>query len=218
MQKTNNLKLWLTVIYVGCLMIGNTVAAKQIQLPLGLTATGAAVLVPITYILSDVLSEVYGYKWSRTSCYMAFALNLIMVTAYQLCIWAPHPDYFQNQAAFQLVLGNAPRVLVGSSLGLLAGDFVNDKVFQIMKRNHAHEHKGFAGRSIFSSVLGEIADTSVFVPIAFGGLMSIPDAVVLGASGVFLKLLCEVVLFPATNIACKKIKKAEGVDEFAKKG
>lgn len=127
-------------------------------------------------------------------------------------------DYVDRYADFINRFQIAPRVLAGSSLGLLAGDFVNDKVFQIMKRNHAHEHKGFAGRSIFSSVLGEIADTSVFVPIAFGGLMSIPDVVVLGASGVFLKLLCEVVLFPATNIACKKIKKAEGVDEFAKKG
>ena len=211
MGKNSVLKLWLTVIYVGCLMIGNTVAAKQILLPFGLTATGAAVLVPVTYILSDIFSEVYGYKWSRMSCHMAFWLNLIMVFSYQICIIAPYPDYFQNQTAFQITLGNTPRIFLGSCLGLLAGDLANDVVFQLLKNHHLNEHKGFGRRSIFSSVIGELADTIVFIPIAFLGQMSVWDMVVLGASGILLKLICEIVLFPVTNIVCKIVKIKEGI-------
>ena len=218
MKKTKiELKVILTVLFTSCLLIANVVTAKQLQLPFGITMTGAIFIFPITYILSDIFSEVYGYRWSRVTCYLAFFMNLLMVGVFQLVISTPAPSYWTNQEAFATVLGSAPRVLAASSLGMLAGDFVNDRVFRQMKAAHQHEHKGFGARAITSSFAGEIADSALFIPIAFWGTMPVAQMVVMGLTQAALKVLYEIIIFPATSTACKKIKAAEGVDEFAKK-
>ena len=136
MKKTNDLKTYLTVIFVACLLIANVVTAKQIQLPFGWTMTGAIFIFPITYVLSDIFSEIYGYRWSRITCYLAFAMNLLMVAVFQLVISTPAPEYWTAQTAFETVLSSTPRVLLASSLGMLAGDFVNDRIFRRMKASH----------------------------------------------------------------------------------
>lgn len=214
MQKTNNLKTYLTVIFVACLLIANVVTAKQIQLPFGWTMTGAIFIFPITYILSDIFSEVYGYRWSRVTCYLAFSMNLLMVSVFQLVIATPAPEFWPNQAAFETVLSSTPRVLLASSLGMLVGDFVNDRIFRRMKAFHKKEHKGFGGRAIFSSFGGEVADSALFIPIAFLGTMPIEQMIVMGCLQVLLKVAYELIIFPATNILCKKIKKAEQIEGF----
>ena len=217
MKKTNDLKIYLTILFVSCLLIANVVTAKQLQLPFGITMTGAIFIFPITYILSDIFSEVYGYRWSRITCYLAFCMNLLMVGIFQLVISTPAPNYWTNQEAFATVLGSAPRVLAASSLGMLAGDFVNDRVFRRMKAAHKHEHKGFGARAITSSFAGELADSALFIPIAFLGTMPASQMVVMGLTQAALKVQYEIIILPATSTACKKIKKAEGVDEFAEK-
>ena len=95
--------------------------------------TGAVIVFPITYILSDLFSEVYGYEWSRKTCYMAFAMNMLMVVFFEIAIHTPSPSYWTNQEAFQTVLGSTPRVLFASMLAFLFGDWANDKVFAKMK-------------------------------------------------------------------------------------
>ena len=78
-QSYSLVQIILTVLFVSCFLISNILAVKQIQLPFGITMTSAIYIFPIVYILSDVFSEVYGYKWSRMTCYMAFAMNILMV-------------------------------------------------------------------------------------------------------------------------------------------
>lgn len=212
MKKTSSeLKIFLTVLFTACLLIANVVTSKQLLLPFGITMTGAIFVFPITYILSDIFSEVYGYRWSRITCYLAFSMNLLMVLVFQLVIATPAPAYWDNQAAFETVLGSAPRVLAASSLGMLAGDFVNDRVFRKMKARHQNEHKGFGMRAILSSLCGEMADSAVFIPIAFLGTMPVLQMLMMGLAQSALKVLYEMIIFPATNAACKKIKKMEGV-------
>lgn len=173
--------------------------------------TGAVVIFPITYILSDIFSEVYGYRWSRVTCYLAFAMNLIMVCVFQLVISTPAPGYWENQGAFAAVLGSAPRVLAASSIGMLAGDFVNDRVFRYMKSAHQSEHRGFGARAIVSSLAGEIADSAFFIPIAFLGQMPAAQMLIMGITQVALKVLYEIIIFPATNAVCKYVKGKEGI-------
>ena len=79
----------LTVIFVTCFLISNILAAKQFQLPFGITMTGAVIVFPITYILSDLFSEVYGYEWSRKTCYIAFAMNILMVAFFEEAFFTP---------------------------------------------------------------------------------------------------------------------------------
>ena len=152
-KKISILQLVLTLLFVVCLVISNIITAKQMLLPFGIVMTAAVIIFPITYILSDVFSEVYGYKWSRFTCYLGFAANLFAVTIFTIVIATPAPDFWMNQAAFEAVLGNTPRILFASLLGFVVGDFVNDRVFKAFKDKHPDDHKGFSFRAILSSFL-----------------------------------------------------------------
>ena len=171
--------------------------------------TGAVFVFPITYILSDLFSEVYGYKWSRFTCYLGFAMNIFMVIVFSLVIISPAPSYWTNQEAFQIVLGSTPRVLGASLLALLVGDYVNDKVFRRMKEKHPETHKGFGWRAILSSICGEFADSAVFLPIAFLGQMPISTLLVMSICQVSIKTLYEIVVLPVTKRLVVKVSELE---------
>lgn len=206
-QKYSELQVILTVLFVGCLLTSNIVTYKQISVG-SFIVTGGVFVFPITYILSDVFSEVYGYRWSRVTCYLAFAMNLIMVLAIQLTIHAPYPEWWDGQVAWETVLGNTPRVLIASVSAFLAGDFINDKVFEKM-RIKALGHKGFGLRAILSSVAGELTDGAIFYPIAFIGLMSASEILITAASEIILKVMYEVVILPITHIVMEKVSEYE---------
>lgn len=209
MKKISKLQLILTTLFVVSLLISNVITAKQVLLPFGITMTGAVFIFPITYILSDLFSEVYGYKWSRFTCYLAFFMNLFMVTVFSLVIATPAPDYWTNQEAFQTVLGSTPRVLFASLLAMLVGDFVNDRVFRKMKEKHLTSHKGFGWRAILSSVCGEMVDSLIFLPLAFIGQMPISTLAVMMITQVSIKTGYEVIILPVTQFVVKKISAYE---------
>ena len=211
--KISKLQLILTVLSVSCLIISNVVASKQMLLPFEITMTCGIFVFPITYILSDIFSEIYGYKWSRFTCYISFSINILMVVIFEISILTPAPNYWQNQEAFAIVLGSSPRVLVASVLSFLIGDFVNDKVFRKMKANHENSHKGFSLRAIVSSFCGEIVDSCIFIPVAFFGQMSICALVQMFFAQVFIKTLYEIIILPVTNVAIKCVSKYENTGE-----
>lgn len=208
-RKVSELQLYLTLTFVVCMLVSNIITAKQVQFPFGITMTGAIFIFPITYILSDVFSECYGYRWSRLTCYMAFAANLFMVLVFQFVISTPAPSYWTGQEAFQTVLGNTPRVLVASLLGFVAGDFANDRVFSAMKAKHEDELDGFGARAILSSLVGEMVDSAFFFPIAFIGQMPASTLVTMGCVQVVLKVLYEVIILPITTQVAKRVSIAE---------
>ena len=207
-EKYSFLQVLLTVISVSCLLISNVITSKQMQFPFGITMTGAIYIFPVTYILSDVFSEIYGYRWSRITCYLSFAMNVVMVIAFELVIASPAPSYWGNQEAFVTVLGSAPRVLIASLTAFLVGDLVNDKVFRRMKMRH-QDHKGFGIRAIVSSFFGELADSLVFIPIAFLGQRPLESLVEMLIAQVFLKTAYEIIILPITTFVVKKVDKYE---------
>lgn len=208
-KKISVLQLVLTLAFVVCLVISNIITAKQVLLPFDITMTAAVIIFPITYILSDVFSEVYGYKWSRFTCYLGFAANLFAVLVFTAVIATPAPDYWQNQAAFEAVLGNTPRVLAASLLGFLIGDLVNDKVFKRFKDNHPNDHKGFGFRAILSSFLGELVDSMIFLPLAFIGQMPLETLATMMVCQVLIKTGYEVIILPFTHVIVKKVSAYE---------
>ena len=207
--KASFLQVCLTILFVSAMLISNVITSKQIQFPFGITMTGAIVIFPITYILSDVFSEVYGYKWSRVTCYFAFSMNLLMVLVFSLVIATPAPAYWQNQEAFATVLGSTPRVMGASLLAYVVGDFVNDRVFRKMKEKHSDELKGFGWRAIISSLVGELCDSLVFVPLAFLGQMPFKTLTTMVVCQVLLKTAYEVIVLPLTTLVAKKANKYE---------
>jgi uncharacterized integral membrane protein (TIGR00697 family) len=209
MKKTTTLQVILTVVFVSAMLISNIITTKQLQFPFGITMTGAIVIFPITYILSDVFSECYGYRWSRITCYLAFAMNLLMVGVFTLTINLPAPSYWENQEAYQTVLGSAPRVLVSSLFAYVIGDFANDKIFQKMKQKHKHDSEGFSLRAILSSIAGNFVDSFIFLPLAFFGQMPVKTLAVMCISQVGLKTLYETIMLPMTNLTVKMVNKYE---------
>lgn len=207
-----NLKTYLSILFVSCFLISNIVSAKQCALPFGLSMTGAITVFPITYILSDVFSEVYGYKWSRITCYTAFFMNLLMVIAFQIAIALPGALYWEGQEAFKTTLGSTPRILLASLAAYVFGDFINDKVFAKMKVKHKNEIKGFGARAILSSLIGEICDSLVFMPLAFWGQIPPKQLAIMGATQTTLKVAYEILVLPLTRICAKKVQEKESIN------
>lgn len=170
--------------------------------------SAAVFIFPITYILSDVFSEVYGYKWSRITCYLGFAMNVIMVCYFTLTIYWKAPSYWTNQNAFEIVLGSTPRVLIASLSAFVFGDWVNDIVFKKMKEKHEGV-EGFGIRAILSSLLGEMIDSLIFIPIAFIGEMPLMTLIVMMITQVALKTGYEIVILPITIKIVKVINEFE---------
>ena len=208
-ERISFLQVCLTIVFVTAMLISNVITAKQVLLPGGITMTGAVFIFPITYILSDVFSEVYGYKWSRITCYFAFSMNLFMVIVFSLVIQTPAPSYWTNQEAFATVLGSTPRVMGASLLAYVIGDLVNDRVFRKMKEKHSNELKGFGWRAIVSSFFGELCDSLVFLPIAFLGQMPLKTLATMTVCQVLIKTGYEVVILPLTTLVVKKANKYE---------
>lgn len=215
MNKLRNIKnisfvqMVLTLLFVVALLVSNVITSKQVLLPGGIVMTGAVFIFPITYILSDVFSEIYGYRWSRLTCYIGFAANLFMVIVFSLVIVTPAPDFWTHQEAFQTVLGNTPRIWVASMLAFMIGDLVNDKVFRRMKQKYPTTHQGFGWRAIISSFAGEVIDSAIFLPLAFIGQMPVESLIQMMIAQVFIKTGYEVMILPVTYRVVKFISKLE---------
>lgn len=208
--KISMLQVWLSILFVSCFLISNILAAKQFALPFGVSMTvGAMTTFPITYILSDIFSEIYGYKWSRTTCYMAFAMNLLMAGLFQVAIILPPSPFYAGQEAFAQTLGSAPRILAASLAAYVIGDFANDKVFRKMKERHAESMKGYGWRAILSSLVGEMCDSCVFIPVAFIGTLPVREMVIMAVTQVCLKVGYEIIVLPLSTLACRKVRAYE---------
>ena len=208
-QSISKLQLILTVVFVVSLLISNVITAKQVLLPFDIVMTGAVIVFPITYILSDLFSEIYGYAWSRFTCYIAFAMNLFMVLVFELVITTPAPEFWNNQEAFQTVLGSTPRILFASLTAFVVGDLVNDRVFRRMKKKYPDSHKGFGLRAIVSSLCGEVIDSAIFLPIAFIGQMPMKALFMMMVVQVSIKTAYEIVILPVTKYIVKKVSAYE---------
>lgn len=208
-DKMSSMQMGLTLLFVVSLLISNIITSKQVLLPFNITMTGAVFIFPVTYILSDVFSEVYGYKWSRVTCYLGFIFNLYMVVIFTFVIKTPAPDYWDNQEAFEVVLGNTPRILVSSLIAFIVGDLVNDRIFEKMKKRHPSNHVGFGARAILSSLGGELVDSLIFLPLAFYGQMPVKTLATMTVMQVLIKTGYEVVILPVTRAVVSIVSKKE---------
>ncbi len=195
-----------SVISTVSLLISNIIATKQFQVGPFILPT-AMLVFPINYVLSDVVSEVYGYKASRFTAWLGFGANLLMVTVFQLAIILPFPEYFELQNAFSAILGNTPRIFAASTVSYMAGDFINDLVFKLMKRKHG-ENK-FTVRAIVSSMAGEAIDAGMFIPLAFYGAMPIGGMLQMIITQWALKIVYEIIILPITATVTKRLKTIE---------
>lgn len=209
MSKHSTLKVALTVAYVAALLVANVVTGKQVLLPFGLSMTAGCVVFPITYVLSDVFSECYGYGWSRTTCHMAFVAQALAVVLYMLAVALPPAPFYDGQEAFASVLGSAPRIAAASLVAFFCGDFVNDLVFKLMRARSGERLFGL--RAIASSVAGEVTDTLVCMPLMFLGVIPLSSLVVTSACELAIKLFVEAAVLPVTYAVRGLVSRSEGL-------
>ena len=194
-----------------CLIASNLLETKVIDL-LGLTATGGLVVFPISYIINDCVTEVWGYRRARLVIWTGFASNFLMIAFSQLAIALPAAEFWEGEESFNFIFGLAPRIAVASLLAFLVGSFLNAYVMSRMKVAMAGRH--FSVRAIASTVAGEVVDSMIFFPIAFAGLIPVGEIMVMIATQAALKSLYEVVILPLTVRVVRWMKRVEGEDAF----
>ena len=208
-KKVSSILLTLCVVFVSCIIMSNVLANETLQVYKWSLDAGTF-LFPITYILSDIFSEVYGYRWSRRVTWMAVTLNLIFSLLILLACKLPHPIWFDG-SHFELALCGSFRIVLASAISYQCGDLINDIIFKNMKKNHS-DSKGFIMRAISSSLGGECVDSTLFVMIAFLGTMPFSEIFPMIMMNIICKTGYEVMICPLTNIIMKKIKKLEDVE------
>jgi hypothetical protein len=203
-----------TGLFVACLIISNIAAAKFVQIGT-FTLAGATLIFPFSFIFGDILTEVYGFAQSRKVIWTGFASIIVMSLFLTLIRYMPAPDFWQNQAAFDSILGTTFRVALASIAAYSTGEFCNSVVLSRMKY-WAQGKRGLAQawRFIASTIVGEALDTIVFFTVAFAGVLTWPDITWAMISTYIFKVGIEVVLTPISLPFSNWVKRVEGVDHI----
>ena len=202
------------MLFTVCLIVANIVGQKLITV-VGIDITAGLLIFPITYILNDLIAEVWGYRKMRLIIWSAFMLNFFAVLVFRISIWAPASPHFQFQQAFKIVLHNSERIAVASFIAFLFGSFLNAYVMSKMKI--MQRGKNFSIRAVVSTIVGEGADSLVFFTIAFTGIISRHQLILLILTQTALKTAYEIVALPLTNYVVNRVKKYEKTNVFDNK-
>lgn len=198
------------VCFVGFLLLSNIAGTKLISISLPmieLVFDGGAVLFPLTYILSDVLSEIYGFRRAKRVIYLGFGMSILASLVFLIVQLAPAGPGYENQAAFEAVLGFVPRIVLASISGYLAGQLLNSYVLVAIKKRWGENNLWV--RLIGSTLVGELADTLIFCTVAFYGVITGAEFLNYVVTGYVYKCGIEVVLLPLTYRVIHWVKKHE---------
>lgn len=207
----SNWFLLVAALFVTCLVVSNIIAVKVINVA-GLILPAAIVIFPISYILGDVLTEVYGYARARQVIWLGFLCNLFAVIAIGIGGLLPAAVFWEGQEAYDMILGAVPRILAASFIAYLVGELVNAYVLARLKV--AMEGRHLWVRTIGSTLAGQLLDSAIFITIAFAGIM--PPEILLGAvvTQWLVKSGYEALATPLTYAAVGFLKRADDVDVY----
>lgn len=199
---------YLLAVFCAVFLISNITAQKGVELG-PLITDGAFFLFPISYVIGDVIAEVYGFKTARRAVFTGFGIAVVAVVSFYIAIWLPPAGFYDMQDTFAAVLGLLPRVVVASLTGYVVGQLLNAWVLQKMKDRFGRGN--LWARLIGSTVVGELADTLLFCSIAAGviGISTAGEFVNYVAVGFAWKTLMEVVLLPITYPTIAWVRRQE---------
>ncbi len=204
----------MAVTLVVCLITSNFFVPRLWQVAgLPLQLSGAVLLFPVSYILNDCITEVYGYRKARFVIWLAFALSAFVALMSQFVCWLPAPlqDGSKPVAeSFNGLFSMVPKTTAASLVGFLIGSTVNAWIMSRMKV--ASGGKGFGWRAVASSVGGELADSLIFFPVVFWGTMPVGAVFQLALTQVFAKVVYEIVILPVTSGFVRYTKRVENED------
>jgi len=201
----------LAVLFVTCLVTANIIAVKLVSVA-GLVLPAAVIIFPVSYIIGDVITEVYGYGEARRVIWLGFAANALVV----LAVWGgqalPAASFWDGQAAYERILGAVPRIVLASFAAYLVGEFANAYVLARMKI--ATGGRWLWTRTIGSTVIGQGLDSAVFLTIAFAGIIPPAALVTTVVTQWLFKVAYEAAATPLTYLAVGFLKRREGRDAY----
>ena len=201
----------LGILFNVCLIAANLLETKVIQIG-SLTVTAGLLVFPISYIINDCIAEVWGFKKARLIIWSGFAMNFFVVALGLIAVAIPAAPFWEGEEHFDFVFGMAPRIVAASLMAFLVGSFLNAYVMSKMKV--ASQGRNFSARAIWSTVVGETADSLIFFPVAFGGVIAWKELRIMMGIQIVLKSLYEVMILPVTIRVVKAIKKIDGSDVY----
>ncbi|MBQ6434215.1 MAG: queuosine precursor transporter [Bacteroidaceae bacterium] len=201
----------LGVTFCVCLILANLLATKQFQLG-SINLTTGVLVFPISYVVNDCITEVWGYQRAKLIIWTGFVMNFAFVLLGWLADLIPGAPYWTNQEGFHALFGLAPRVALASFAAFLVGSLLNAYVMSKMKIHD--KGRRFSLRAIASTIAGELSDSLIFFPIALGGIVPKENLLLMIASQVFFKTLYEIVMLPITMRVVAWLKKTEGSDVY----
>jgi len=211
MQKNYKYLGAISVFFVSVLLISDIASTKIVDLK-WFTFDGGTLLFPLSYIFGDILTEVYGYKQSRKVIWLGFFMALLMSLVFMVVGALPSAPGWQNQGAYDLILGLTPRIVLASLLAYSAGEFSNSYILAKMKI--WTKGKMLWTRTISSTLVGELIDSVIFIVAAFAGVLPGPLLVTLIISNYLFKTGIEILFTPITYRVVKFLKKSEAEDFY----
>ena len=201
----------LGILFNVCLIAANLLETKVIQIG-SLTVTAGLLVFPISYIINDCIAEVWGFKKARIIIWSGFAMNFFVVALGLIAVAIPAAPFWEGEEHFDFVFGMAPRIVAASLMAFLVGSFLNAYVMSKMKVASRGRH--FSARAILSTLAGETADSLIFFPVAFGGIIAWRELLIMMCIQIILKSMYEVIILPVTIRVVKAIKKIDGSDVY----
>ena len=196
----------MSTLFCVCLITANVLETKQIQIGC-INITGGLLVFPISYIINDCVSEVWGYRRAALVIWLGFAMNLFFVLFGALADAIPGAPYWHNDAGFHAVFGLAPRIAIASFAAFIVGSLINAYVMVRMKQRSGNKH--FSLRAIVSTLFGEGADSLIFFPLALYGIVPNTELLYLIVSQIIFKTLYEIIVLPLTIRVVKIVKEKE---------
>lgn len=201
----------LGILFNVCLIAANLLETKIIQIG-SLSVTAGLLVFPISYIINDCIAEVWGYKKTRLIIWSGFVMNFFVAIMGLIAVAIPAAPFWEGEEHFNFVFGFAPRIVVASLLAFFVGSFLNAYVMSRMK---IHSHgRHFSLRAVFSTIVGESADSLIFFPIAFGGIVAWKELLLMMLTQIVLKSVYEIIVLPITYRLVRTIKKWENTDVY----
>ena len=201
----------LGILFNVCLIAANLLETKVIQVG-SLTVTAGLLVFPISYIINDCIAEVWGFKKARLIIWSGFTMNFFVVALGLIAVAIPAAPFWEGEEHFDFVFGMAPRIVAASLMAFLVGSFLNAYVMSKMKVASRGRH--FSARAILSTLVGETADSLIFFPVAFGGIIAWRELLIMMCIQIILKSMYEVIILPVTIRVVKAIKKIDGSDVY----
>jgi len=198
-------------LFITCLITANITAVKLISV-FGLVMPAAIIIFPISYILGDVFTEVYGYRQARKVIWLGFFCNLFLVIVVYIGLVIPAASFWDGQASYERILGYTPRILASSFLAYLTGEFSNS--FVLAKIKIATRGKWLWVRTITSTLIGQGLDSLIFITLSFVGTMPAEALLLAILTQWIVKSLYEAIVTPITYKVVNFLKIHEGLDVF----